>query len=193
MRSLRIAAVLALVGATPLFAQSGPLARHGFSLGFGLGAGSAGLSCDGCSTDRRGSISGYFSMGGAVRPDLVVSGELNAWSKSENSEDVTIGYLMATTNWYPQSAAGFYFKGGLGLGRMTYTVSDAFGSSKLQSTGFGWQLGMGYDWRVAPSFSLTPYVQYLSTAGAKATIDGTSTGETLNSNVMQFGIGFTWP
>ncbi len=45
--------------------DDGPASRRqGFWWGIGLGAGSAGLECDGCSTDREGSGSGYLRMGG---------------------------------------------------------------------------------------------------------------------------------
>ena len=123
---------------------------------------------------------------------LVVSGETDGWMKNEDGAKGQASYLMGVAQYYPAPAMGFYLKGGMGLGRFSLKSTDVSPSEELTSTGFGYQLGVGYDFRLMPSFSLTPFVNYLATAGAEAKFNGQSTGEKLNSNVMQFGIGFTW-
>ena len=106
---------------------------------------------------------------------------------------MTIGFLTAVAQWYPAPASGFFLKGGVGLG----TASDeatlpGFGSVKLESTGFAYHVGTGYDIRLARNFSISPYVGYLATLGANAKVNGASADEKLNVNVLQFGLGFTW-
>ena len=82
MRKIGIAVALALLSAAPLSAQSKAQMRQGMAISFGLGSGSAGVSCDGCPTDRRNSTSGYLRIGGALTPSLVVSGETDGWMPS---------------------------------------------------------------------------------------------------------------
>ena len=192
MRTLGIAVALALVSAAPLSAQSNPQVRQGLAISLGLGSGSANMTCSGCESDRRNSGTGYLRIGAAVTPSLVVSAESDGWVKSEDGADGSIGYFMGVAQYYPAPAMGFFLKGGLGLGRLSLEETDVTGTQKLTSTGLGYQLGVGYDWRVMSSFSLTPFVNYLATAGAEAKFNGQSTGEKLNANVMQFGVGFTW-
>lgn len=166
--------------------------HDGFTWGFGLGNGSAGVSCTGCATDRENGLSGYLAMGGAVSPTLVFGGELNGWSKSKNQTDSRIGFLTAYAQWYPSMTNGFFVKPGLGMGNITIEDKSTAPSSKLESTGFAYQIGMGYDFHMGQSFSLTPYANYISTAAAKAKLNGTDTGSNLNSNNFQVGLGLTW-
>ena len=77
------AAVMAVLVATPTLAQSKPQTRDGFTISFGLGGGSAGASCDNCDSDRESAPSLYLRLGGALRPGLVLAGEINGWSKTK--------------------------------------------------------------------------------------------------------------
>ena len=162
--------------------------RQGFGISFGVGAGSASLSCDGCDSDREGGFSGYLRLGGYVNPSLFVGGETNGWVDSEAGVDQQIGFLSAVVQWYPQPASGFYLKGGLGFARAT--ASDAF--DELSTSGLGITAGLGYDWRLTRNFSLTPYVNYARSIGAEAEFNGIGTDVTLNVDLLQFGLGFTW-
>ena len=197
MRSIRTAALLGALAAAPALAQgttSHQQTRDGLSISFGVGAGSAGFSCDGCGSDRGNGGSGYLRIGGTVRPNLIVAGEMNGWTKQNDGATGTIGFLTAVVQWYPAPAAGFYLKGGIGGGGMQIDVTDVTTGTteRLESSGVGLQVGTGYDWRVAQNFSLTPYVDFLTTAGGEARYDGASLNEKLNANVIQFGLGFTW-
>jgi hypothetical protein len=192
-----MAALLGALAAAPALAQgaaSHPQTRDGFAISFGVGAGSAGFSCDGCSSDRGNGGSGYLRIGGAVRPNLVIAGELNGWTKQESGATGTIGYLTAVAQWYPAPASGFYLEGGIGGGSVQIDVTDLTTGTteRLESAGVAFQLGTGYDWRVARNFSLTPYVDFLTTAGGEAKYDGASLNERLDANVFQFGLGFSW-
>ncbi len=54
------------------------------------------------------------------------------------------------------------------------------------TSGFGYQLGTGYDIRVKSNFSLTPFATYFATVGGK------SDGVKIDGNVFHIGLGFTW-
>jgi len=191
---LRALVAIALVGSTAL-AQGSTKAptREGFWIGFGLGAGSAGLSCDGCEVDRSNGFSGSLRMGGTLTPNLLIGGETNGWVKSEDDVDEKVGFLTANAYYYPQASGGFFLKGGLGLATSSMEGDDGFGGyAKLESIGFGVQLGAGYDIRVSRNLSLTPYANYLRAFSAEAKFNGSSLGENLNPNLFQAGVGLTW-
>lgn len=187
---------LSMVLAAPLLSQSKPQTRQGFTIGFGLGAGSAGITCNGCTSDRENAPSAYLRIGGAVRPNLIIAGEMNGWTKKASDagtdEEITMGFATAVALWYPHSQGGFYVKGGLGFGSISDDITDPTFTAKVESTGMAISLGTGFDFRMGKNFSLTPFVNYLATAGAKAKVNGVSTGEKLDANLVQIGLGFTW-
>lgn len=173
--------------------QRGSSALHdGFTMGFGLGNGSAGVSCTGCATDRTNGLSAYLNMGGALSPTLILGGELNGWSKDKTGSTSRIGFFTGYAQWYPNATNGFFVKTGLGVGSISVEDKTTVPSSKLESAGFAYQVGAGYDFRVGHDFSLSPYAGYIATAGATAKLNGTSTNSTLNTNNFQVGIGLTW-
>jgi hypothetical protein len=184
---------LSLLCASSAAAQSHPQTRDGFTISFGIGGGSAGVSCSGCDSERENAPAGYLRLGGAYRPNLILGGEVNAWTKNleEGGDEATI--TVATANfiaqWYPQPTGGFFVTGGLGVGSLNVefkvpglaTISD-------KTTGLAYQVGTGYDIRLGTNFSLTPYATFFGTAGGKVE----STKEKLDANVAQIGLGFTW-
>lgn len=188
-----VVAMSLLVAPLALSAQT-TQARQGFNISFGVGAGSGGVTCDGCSTDRQNGYSGYLRMGGTVSPKLIVGGETQGWMHSSNSETDQFSYLTAFAQYYPSVSNGLFLKGGLGFGATSFEVkNDPFlGDYKMTSGGMAGTIGMGYDIRMATNFSLTPYMNYLSTFGANAKSGGQDLGFKLNGNVVQLGIGFTW-
>jgi len=193
MRFLVRSAVLLAIIATSVRAQEKPQTRNGFTVSFGLGGGSAGVTCSGCDNSRETSPSVYLRLGGAVRPNLVLAGEVNGWSKSSSDEGFDATFTIATVNfvaqWYPQPANGWFLSGGVGAGTIG-TEIEVPGLGKLSdnTSGFGYQLGTGYDIRVGSNFSLTPFATYFATVGGKADSGGTK----IDGNVFHIGLGFTW-
>ena len=187
MRRVVILAAVCLALPAAVQAQH-PQTRQGFGISFGIGGGSGGISCSGCSTTRESATSGYLRLGGYVSPSLFIGGESNGWMKSSNGVDETMSYISAVAQWYPQVSNGFYLKGGLGFAGAR--ASD--GVDEITVNGAGMTIGTGYDWRVARNFSLTPYVNYMRSMGGEVSANGTGTGIKANSDVVQLGLGFTW-
>jgi hypothetical protein len=191
-RFIGAAAALILAG-SPAFAQSAPTSpRQGFTVSFGLGAGSADFSYEGGTTGRIGGPSGYLRLGGAVAPSLVIAGETHGWTRTDGSLTSHVGYLMAVAQWYPNASGGFHLLGGLGVGAVRQEDSDPAFGGVLESFGGALQLGAGYDMRMTRGFSLTPYINFLGLGGGEPKFNGSNMGGSLSANVAQFGLGFSW-
>jgi hypothetical protein len=175
--------------ASPALAQS---AREGFTISFGLGAGSAAASYEGNSTDRIKGPSGYLRIGGTVTPKLVIAGEAQGLTHKDGTLTSHFGSLMAVAQWYPQAAGGFYLSGGLGLGVISENDTDPLFDYELVSVGGAAQLGLGYDVRMTRNFSLTPYINFLGIGGGKPSLNGQSQSGTMSANSVQLGLGFSW-
>jgi hypothetical protein len=167
-------------------------ARAGYSLSLGLGGGSSTYTCAGCPTDRENGASGYLRVGKGMTPSLMMGLELNGWSKTENNVEGRNGMFSAIAQWYPSMTNGFFAKGGLGLARTTIDDRTSTAPDKVESTGFGYQVGMGYDMSIARRWSITPYVNFLGAPNANAKLNGVDAGEKLGSNYVQYGLGLSW-
>src|ERR1044071_4744187 len=126
MRIVIAAASLLTLAALPALGQSKPQTRDGFTISFGFGSGSAGATCSGCDTDRQSAPTAYLRLGGALRPNLILAGEINGWSKTEKEfgaeAEITILTVNAVVQWYPQPTRGFFVSGGVGAGSMAADV-----------------------------------------------------------------------
>ncbi|HUF27990.1 MAG TPA: outer membrane beta-barrel protein [Gemmatimonadaceae bacterium] len=187
-RWMLIAGLTLLVGtAAPVLAQTHPQTRQGFWIGFGLGIGSAGISCNGCTSGRESGLSGYLRMGGTVSPQLLIGGETNGWTKSSDGVDQTVGFLSAVAYYYPVVDNGVWIKGGLGFASYE---AEAPGE-KLTTSGLGLTAGIGFDWRLSANVSLSPFANYMQQVGGDVEYNGESVGNA-NANLIQFGVGLSW-
>lgn len=190
MKRLSILACLGLliVTSAPLLAQGNPQTREGFWISFGFGAGSAAPNCDGCDFDREVGLSGYLRMGGTIRPNFLLGGETNGWSHSDDGLEQGLAFISAVGYFYPAVQSGFWLKGALGLA--SYAADD--GADELTALGLGVGGGLGYDIRLRPNFSLTPYLNYLRQIGGELEFNGIGLGENANLDLFQVGLGFSW-
>jgi hypothetical protein len=175
MRLSALALLLIVTVSSSSAAQSNPQTREGFWVSFGIGFGS--LSCDECN-ERQGGTNGYLRMGGTLSQKLLIGGEINAWTKSEDGASLTVSNFGPVLYFYPNPARGLFLKGGLGLS----TISIDLGQFEIEENGVGLTLGLGFDARVGRNFALTPYFDILTSG-----YDGGSL------NQVAFGLGFTWP
>jgi hypothetical protein len=97
--------------------------------------------------------------------------------KSENGSTLTVNALTAAVRFYPSVTGGFFLMGGLGLGTVSANVSGVGSGSE---TGVGALLGLGYDMRIGPKVSLTPYWNGFAMNSSNS-----------NANVGQIGLGIT--
>ena len=147
---------LLLVGSSALWAQH-PQVRKGFWIGFGIGYGSLHATCDNCSDSTVGSVSGRLRLGGTLRPNLLLGGDIVGWSKDEGTLTDYAGGTSAAVYWYPMETGGFFLKGGAGFSYF----SESGGGVASSGTGFGFIVGAGYDVRVGRNISITPVGNFL--------------------------------
>jgi hypothetical protein len=168
--------------------------RAGYSLSLGLGGGSSAYTQTGApTTDRENGASGYLRVGKGFTPSMMLGLELNGWNKTENNLTGRAGMFSAIAQWYPSMTNGFFAKGGLGLARTTLEAKTATTTDKVESTGFGYQVGAGYDMSIARRWSITPYVNFLGAPNAQAKRNGTDVPDTkMGANYVQYGLGLSW-
>lgn len=175
MRFMALPLALVAMLSIPADAQN-PQTRQGFFISFGFGAGS--LGCDDCGDERESGVNAYLRLGGTLSQRLLIGGEVNGWSKTEDDVTLTVSNVGPVIMFYPSANGGFFLKGGLGLSN----ISLELGNFTIEDDGIGVTLGLGWDARVGKNFALTPYFDIL-----------TSSYEGGNFNQIAFGLGFTWP
>src|SRR6188768_4266155 len=105
----RCTAALLALAVFPLAAQSHPQIREGLTVSVGFGAGTAKFACEVCDAERRTEPTGYFRIGGAYRPNLVLAWEMNVWTRTiqDGPEEFSLSLGTGTmlVQWYPRPAA----------------------------------------------------------------------------------------
>jgi hypothetical protein len=172
-----------------------PNTRHGFTIAFGLGVGSAKGVCDGdCDTETETSGTGFLRIGGAVRNNLVLSGQVRGWYKEENNQAANFSGVFGSAQWYPAICYGWYVEGGVGVGGMR--AEDLSTRDRVETTAPALMLGTGYDVRLTKNFSLTPFLNLYHIAKASLQLNGSPLPPgfdvKVGVNVTQIGFGFTW-
>ncbi len=179
-RCMLIVAVVSAVAAGSAEAQQAQI-RDGFYSTIGIGFGSAKFSCDQCDGGRQSGVSGLFAIGTAIDQALIIGAELDFFYKSQDFEDGWVATVTAFGQWYPASTGPFFVKGGLGFGSAKVTLETQTGQfDSRSSSGFGYMVAVGYDWRISGALSLTPLVGWYG--GSLGDVDDI-TG--LNVNVIQ--------
>ena len=188
--TLLFACVLALSAFGQDVSAQESSAREGFWWGLGLGYGWAHVSCDICLADRKGNLSATVNLGGTISPSFLLGGELNGWMRGgEENVDEYMASMSGVAYWYPKANGSFYLKGGFAY--MTYRISDD--EEALTSSGFGPQIGAGYQFRITRHASLQPYLNAIVTfPTSNLDIDGNRQAADVSLSLIQFGLGLTW-
>jgi len=166
-----------------------PQRRDGFWIGFGLGYGSASVSCDNCnSVSSQGGVTAFLKLGGAPSRNLLLGGAVNAWSHDDGNATETMTNVTASLYLYPEVRSGFFLTGGLGFSN--YHINS---SPSWDGTGWGFTTGAGYDIRVGRDISLTPVVNYVWGGVGDVNQSGAGTVFTgWKQNALDFGLGVTF-
>ncbi len=183
-RWLLPAVLLGLAASAPLQAQAN--VREGFWWSFGFGGAQGKLVCDICADESKIDLSGTVRLGGTLSPHWLLGGEVNGWSGKGGTGTVTRRALSATivALWYPWPEGALFLKGGAGV--ITYRAVD--GIDAITATRPAFEVGTGYEWRVAPAFSLSPFVNYVRGIPGELRFDGEPIADDAGVSFVQFGI-----
>ena len=130
------------------------------------------------------------TAGGALSQSVSLAAEGNGWQNNEEEGlDERLLSFSGLVYWYPKRDGALYIKGGLAY--MTYRIDDA--EDELTTSGFGPQLGVGYQLRVVDNFSIQPYANAAVTIPTgDLQLNGDRQAENVGLSLLQVGIGVTW-
>jgi hypothetical protein len=187
IRVIMLATALALCGATVGTAQK-PQIRKGFWIAFGLGYGSADITCDGCTGSREGGGVGHIRLGGTLNQQLLLGGDITGWTKEESGATVSLGSVSFIAQYYPMEQGGLFVKGGAGFS----TIMLEAGGDNASGESFGLSAGIGYDIRVGRNVSITPIADFLFGGSRDIQYSGTTIASGVGMNVFTVGLGVTF-
>jgi hypothetical protein len=158
--------------------------RRGFWFGVGLGAG-------GESNDvLDGSVRGYSDLfyqptislraGGTAGNHWRLGGEVLSWINEEGDAVESLSSALFVAQFYPLHSAGFYLKGGVGLGRNAVDFDYGF---DVGDTGLAGLIGAGYEIRLGSRVYLNPAVDLVG-----HTYDS-RIGGSYRERLVNFGLG----
>jgi hypothetical protein len=148
-------ALLLLLGYVPTLQAQ--FTRPGFWFSGGPGYGSASAS----NTRAMGGFSGALAGGWTLSPKLQLGLGAAGWTRSfpgESGRQIGLGIatLDARLRFYPDPQFGFFLTGGVGLGIIRFTDQGR----GFNHTGTGILGGAGYDIRLTPEMSVSPFANY---------------------------------
>lgn len=189
IRVITLATLLALCATTVGTAQK-PQVRKGFWIAFGFGYGSANLSCDAalCSGGSEGGGTGHIRLGGTLNEQLLLGGDITAWTKEESGNTASIGNVSFIAQYYPMKQGGLFVKGGAGFS----TIMLEGGGNTADGESFGLSAGVGYDIRVGRNISITPIADFLFGGSRDLQVDGVTQIGGVSTTMFTVGLGVTF-
>lgn len=147
----------------PGIREAGPEGRSGFWGVFSLGAGVEQVNFDNDALGYSDPLTrGAFAirLGGTLSERLRLGGEVGAWINEDDGITESVGNLMLIAQFYPAERAGFFLKGGAGLGRSAITddfdtLDEDYGV--VGAIGAGWDIRLGRHVYLVPTVDFTAY------------------------------------
>ena len=172
--------VFVATAVSPAFAQTGGRIRERswFNVGGGVGA----MTCKRCDGGNTGLV-GDIGFGGTLSPQMLIAFTATGWTKSVGGTTLLIGTLGGRFRLYTSLNGGAHVTAAVGLGVVNgafNAISSPNGAYTEPEYGTSLELGFGYDARIRPMLSLTPFVRglYVKT-------------ESADGFIAQIGLGIT--
>lgn len=113
---------------------------------FGVGGGSARLTCDICTADRDPGMTFQVALGARAREDLDVGIEAGGWTRDDGGVRETARRVDLRGILRPWQNSGFHVIGGLGW--VGYEAGDLTYDAAALSAGVGWDFPFSGRWRI---------------------------------------------
>jgi hypothetical protein len=155
--------------------------RKGFWMSGGLGYGSVDCGPYGPSL---GGPTGNLEAGWNLSRRFALGLGTSAWTHQEGRVRMSIGSVDLRVRYYPgEGTGGLFLIGAWGIGLIRLSDAQADPTHQTQS-GRAFRGGLGYDLRVAPGVSLTPF-------GTGSAVRTEKDGNHMRADVWQVGLGVT--
>lgn len=154
--------------------------RQGFLWGIGLGAGSIGVSCNGCTKENLGGISAEFHVGGMLTPTLALlfDGSIVIHPYPDGS---SLSHEFNAAMLRGFLGDRFWVQGGLGLGRAS--ISDPSGNLTAETKlGVGVELAGGWEFLQSGNF----------TVDAQARVTAAAYPDQTDITNVDLAVGLNW-
>lgn len=166
------------------YGQSSGHGRSGAWFSAGVGGGWARVNCAICRTDRSPGPAAVLRFGTTLRPGLLVGGELDGWTRSNDDVRSLLTSGNAAAYIYPNPGRGLFLKAGAGLVR--YSIDSAVSTNLV-----GLSLGAGYEFPISETLSITNSIGLIASSfGALRSDDGT-VADDVSISLFQVGIALT--
>ena len=187
MRPIILFLAVVTLGTTTAGTAEAQHAREGFWFSGGLGAGAVG----GDDIDANIGAAALLSFGGSLSPTWKLGFESSGFATRDDGV-----YRLGTTHaptvyFFPSDRGGLFLKGGIGYLQYLEAVDDDELDEDVGLSGWGVQLGVGYDLRVGSAVSLTPYLMGMMIGSNEIELDGVGTGIETNARLGQLGVAIT--
>jgi hypothetical protein len=187
----------------PIVRQDPATDHHGFWIGFGLGGGALAIDCGTCGPEplapewSGGRGQGlYVALGGTLRPNLLLGGEISATGKGTGDRTASVGHMGVVAQLYPARGRGLFVRGGLGIGvaELMDEPRGFIGPATLTTFGLTVKGGVGYDFRFGGRFALTPFAdaERLIGSGVRQTMGGVAYRGPRAPAAVVLGLAVNW-
>lgn len=194
-RPMWVAVTAVVLYNAPIAAQPRTPVREGFTAALGLARTVAALSCDTCASGGVQSGSGgRMMLGFTVRRDLILGIELEGGASDGDRGWRGMSWSSVFAQWYPRVEQGWFVKAGIGRtsGRLAGPSPNWPYHGPYQSTSGGGLIGgVGYDWRVARSISLTPYATWAWASRAPLRNAVGESSVRFGGHILMYGVALT--
>jgi len=191
LRPGRAATLLAVAGSALGLASEDASAqgrRDGQWLAVGLGGGFDQVACSVCAGTPKPGPAGLVRFGGTLGDRVLLGGELDAWTRSDDGVRQLMGALMAIVLLYPDANARFHVKAGLGA--VGFRASED--GDDLTALSFGVTGGLGYDLPINVTLSMTPFASLTLAPFSKLHFNGDLAQSGTTLGLLQGGLALTW-
>lgn len=178
-------------------AQGRADSHTGFTGAAGLMSGSLHADCSDCDgTTNKHNIGLFGAFGANLNPNVVLRADVYIWEHSETHVDKNatsdLDYFGGAVLWYPRAHSQYFVKGGIGIASITTQITQQGLASDFKEIAPMVQVGIGNDFRLGKTYSITPFIDYLYGFSAKAKIDGASSESKMTSSMFVLGAAVTW-
>jgi len=162
--------------------------REGQFLSVGLGGGFDQVTCSVCAGTPKTGLTGFVRFGGTLNEKTLLGAEFDGWTRGDEGIRQYLGSLMGVAMFYGGPQEAFYFK--LGAGAVGFRASED--GEALTSLAPGATAGVGYDYPITETLSITPFANFVLAPFAGLNMNGESAVSGATLALLQGGLSLTW-